>query len=126
MASAAAAGAAAAGGGGPAPSYTGTITPEIHFKMCKKVAQLTKVIYHLNLRNEDNDQAVELLRIRYEEQMRKSAVAYAEQLQKLKDAVEKNEEAAKAKEAYEQLKAQYDKHTGELKEMLSSKEREMR
>ena len=26
---------------------------DLHFKMCKKIAQLTKVIYHLNVRNED-------------------------------------------------------------------------
>ena len=28
---------------------------DTHLKLCKKVAQLTKVIYHLNTRNEDND-----------------------------------------------------------------------
>ena len=27
--------------------------PDLHLKMSKKIAQLTKVIYHLNTRNED-------------------------------------------------------------------------
>ena len=27
--------------------------PDVHQKMCKKIAQLTKVIYHLNTQNED-------------------------------------------------------------------------
>ena len=33
---------------------------EIHFKMSKKVAQLTKVIYHLNTRNDDADLHVQV------------------------------------------------------------------
>lgn len=28
---------------------------DLHLRMCKKIAQLTKVIYHLNIRNEDSD-----------------------------------------------------------------------
>ena len=30
-------------------------TPETHHLMCKKVAQLTKVVYHLNTKNEDQE-----------------------------------------------------------------------
>jgi hypothetical protein len=30
------------------------VFPDLHHKMSKKIAQLTKVIYHLNTRNEDN------------------------------------------------------------------------
>ena len=34
-------------------SYGSETFPDLHHKMSKKVAQLTKVIYHLNTRNED-------------------------------------------------------------------------
>ena len=32
--------------------------PDLHLKMSKKIAQLTKVIYHLNTRNEDHELAM--------------------------------------------------------------------
>ena len=39
---------------GPKDAVYGTETfPDLHHKMSKKIAQLTKVIYHLNTRNED-------------------------------------------------------------------------
>ena len=42
------------------------LTPELHSKLCKKVAQLTKVIYHLNTRNEDNDAKLQQQQADYE------------------------------------------------------------
>lgn len=37
-----------------------TLTPdEVHYKMCKKIAQLTKVIFHLNSKNEENERLVQ-------------------------------------------------------------------
>lgn len=35
---------------------------DVHYRMCKKIAQLTKVIYHLNVKNEDLEDATEALR----------------------------------------------------------------
>ncbi|KAL3661621.1 hypothetical protein V7S43_013380 [Phytophthora oleae] len=52
---------------------------ELHLKMCKKVAQLTKVIFHLNTRNED-----------YQAEAEHSRTTQAAEVQKLtRDAVEK-------------------------------------
>ena len=42
---------------------------ETHLKLCKKVAQLTKVIYHLNTRNEDNDLRVQELRTHHDAEL---------------------------------------------------------
>lgn len=42
--------AATVGGG---PIKPGDVFPDLHHKMSKKIAQLTKVIYHLNTKNED-------------------------------------------------------------------------
>ncbi len=40
--------------GGGEPEF-----PDLHHKMSKKIAQLTKVIYHLNTKNEDNQSMIE-------------------------------------------------------------------
>ena len=36
----------------------GDLFPDLHHKMSKKIAQLTKVIYHLNTKNEDRQASV--------------------------------------------------------------------
>lgn len=41
------------GGGSPTRLKAGDVFPDLHHKMSKKIAQLTKVIYHLNTKNED-------------------------------------------------------------------------
>ena len=35
------------------PSASGPVTPDMLYKLSKKIAQLTKVIYSLNTRNDD-------------------------------------------------------------------------
>ncbi|KAG1696342.1 hypothetical protein DVH05_018474 [Phytophthora capsici] len=56
-----------------------TNAAELHLKMCKKVAQLTKVIFQLNTRNED-----------YQAEAEHSRTTHAAEVQKLtRDAVEK-------------------------------------
>ena len=37
----------------------GEVFPDLHHKMSKKIAQLTKVIYHLNTKNEDRQARAE-------------------------------------------------------------------
>ena len=58
---------------------------DTHLKLCKKVAQLTKVIYHLNTRNEDNDIRIQELRAAHEAELAtvvKDATAKISQAQK--------------------------------------------
>ncbi len=43
---------------------------ELHYKMCKKIAQLAKVIYHLHTKNED-----------HEYELRDQAAAYEQQIE---------------------------------------------
>ena len=40
--------------------------PDLHHKMSKKIAQLTKVIYHLNSKNEENNDDLTSLADAYE------------------------------------------------------------
>ncbi|XP_053434053.1 protein FAM184B [Nycticebus coucang] len=51
--------------------------PEMHVKMCKKIAQLTKVIYALNTRQDEAEASVEALRDAHQEELR-DAVAQAQ------------------------------------------------
>ncbi|KAM5159611.1 protein FAM184B [Callospermophilus lateralis] len=48
--------------------------PEMHVKMCKKIAQLTKVIYALNTRQDEAEASLEALREAHQEEL-ESAVA---------------------------------------------------
>ena len=37
------------------------VFPDLHHKMSKKIAQLTKVIYHLNTKNEDHQTELDIM-----------------------------------------------------------------
>nr|XP_020848352.1 protein FAM184B isoform X2 [Phascolarctos cinereus] len=52
-------------GGGSREEYS----QEIHVKMCKKIAQLTKVIYALNTRNDEYEASVEALREAHQDEL---------------------------------------------------------
>lgn len=45
---------------------TSEIFPDVHLKMSKKIAQLTKVIYHLNTKNDDHDLEIAKLNERHQ------------------------------------------------------------
>ncbi len=40
--------------------------PDLHHKMSKKIAQLTKVIYHLNTRNDDHEVEIAALNAQHQ------------------------------------------------------------
>jgi hypothetical protein len=42
---------------------------DLHYKMCKKISQLTKVIFHLHTKTEDHEFEVRELAIAYENQI---------------------------------------------------------
>ncbi|CAN0371584.1 unnamed protein product, partial [Ectocarpus sp. 8 AP-2014] len=44
---------------GGTPMKAADVFPDLHHKMSKKIAQLTKVIYHLNTKNEDRQVRVQ-------------------------------------------------------------------
>lgn len=45
------------------------VTPDMLYKLSKKIAQLTKVIYSLNTRNDDLEVDLEAVRQSYEEKL---------------------------------------------------------
>ncbi|XP_014732205.1 PREDICTED: protein FAM184A [Sturnus vulgaris] len=44
-------------------------SPDLHFKMSKKIAQLTKVIYALNTKNDEHEAAIQALKDAHEEEI---------------------------------------------------------
>ncbi len=66
------------GGGGvdafihPPPAQSDAVSPEMLFKISKKIAQLTKVIYSLNTRNDDLELELSQVKESYQECLRRS------------------------------------------------------
>ena len=58
-----------AGGHHAPPKQPSAVTPEMMFKISKKIAQLTKVIYSLNTRNDDLELELEGMRANYEQRL---------------------------------------------------------
>ena len=52
-------------------STSADVTPDLHLKMSKKIAQLTKVIYALNTKNDEHENVVENIKVAHEEEMQK-------------------------------------------------------
>ena len=50
---------------------SGDVTPDLHLKMSKKIAQLTKVIYALNTKNDEHENVLENMKVAHEEEMQK-------------------------------------------------------
>ena len=61
---------------------------DIHNKMNKKIAQLTKVIYHLNTRNEDHQSELDVLSYNYQVELQQIARDAASKIAKFKDLVD--------------------------------------
>ncbi|RNF26322.1 protein FAM184A [Trypanosoma conorhini] len=76
---------------------------DAHYKMCKKIAQLTKVIYQLNTQNEDYDARNAELRQRQEEELRTVCSEAEGRVEELRKAfLEEEEKRAGAMEAMQQ------------------------
>ncbi|XP_049645920.1 protein FAM184B [Suncus etruscus] len=56
--------------------------PEMHVKMCKKIAQLTKVIYALNTRQDETEASLEALREAHEDELRQAVAEAQARVQK--------------------------------------------
>lgn len=65
---------------------------DLHQKMSRKIAQLSKVIYHLNNKGEDNDFAVQDLADQYESEIESILRDAATKINRFKDMVNKEKE----------------------------------
>lgn len=83
-------------------------TDDMHVKMCKKIAQLTKVIYNLNSRSEESETLMESMKKEYKVSISRIMEENREQISNLKlkyrDHEDYNKELEKSAKAFEELK----------------------
>ena len=114
------------------------IFPDLHHKMSKKIAQLTKVIYHLNTKNEDNQSMIDALQEQHKveidmvakealtrmastkelAEMKQKMLATAAQMEKLnkKHADDKAKTIADFEKFKNSVKEREDKYTSEFEQ----------
>jgi chromosome segregation ATPase len=68
------------------------VTPDLHLKMSKKIAQLTKVVYALNTKNDEQDSIVAYLKERHESEMQQLLRETKSRVNELQQRIEKYEE----------------------------------
>ncbi|XP_061325862.1 protein FAM184B isoform X3 [Pezoporus flaviventris] len=64
---------------------------EMHMKMCKKIAQLTKVIYALNTKNDEHEASIQALREAHEEEIQHILAETRETILQCKSKVEEEQ-----------------------------------
>ncbi|XP_027583244.1 protein FAM184B isoform X2 [Pipra filicauda] len=79
---------------GPKASRSGSAEEcnrDMHVKMCKKIAQLTKVIYALNTKNDEHEASIEALREAHEEEIQHILAETRETILQCKSKVEEEQ-----------------------------------
>lgn len=64
------------------------VVPDMHHKMSKKIAQLTKVIYHLNTKNEDHTSEMDELKANHAKEIQSIVTDTQAKISKLKELIE--------------------------------------
>jgi len=64
------------------------VFPDLHHKMSKKIAQLTKVIYHLNTKNEDHQTELEVMSSNHQAEIQQILRDAASRIAKFKETIE--------------------------------------
>lgn len=90
----------------------GGLTPDLHLKMSKKIAQLTKVIFHLNTRNEDFQMEVAHVKRVHTHELQRVTADAAAKLRQLQDQVAAQTQSAARHE--KQLQSNQQAHEREL------------
>ncbi|XP_009870908.1 PREDICTED: protein FAM184B [Apaloderma vittatum] len=77
------------------------LKPQMHMKMCKKIAQLTKVIYALNTKNDEHEASIQALREAHEEEIQHILAETTETILQCKSKVEEEQLLRKRIQALE-------------------------
>ncbi|XP_054029980.1 protein FAM184A [Dryobates pubescens] len=80
-------GAGKLGSGSAQPGLGAEHSPDLHFKMSKKIAQLTKVIYALNTKNDEHEAAIQALKDAHEEEIQQILAETREKILQYKSKV---------------------------------------
>lgn len=76
------------------------LTEETHHKMSKKIAQLTKVIFHLHTKNEENANMQVSIQNAYEKEIETLLGQANSVILRQKEAIQKAQEAQNVKEKF--------------------------
>jgi hypothetical protein len=105
---------------------------EVHHKMSKKIAQLTKVIFHLHSKNEENSQYSAALTNAYEKEVEQILRDSNDIIKRQKEALDKAKESnnvadqlREIQERHEAEKRESQKAFDEYKRVVASKEQNM-
>lgn len=79
------------------------LTEETHHKMSKKIAQLTKVIFHLHSKNEENANMHTCIQNAYEKEIETLLTQANSVILKQKESLQKAIEAQNVKEKFKSL-----------------------
>ncbi|GKT32313.1 FAM184 family like protein [Aduncisulcus paluster] len=90
----------------------------ITYLLSKKVAQLTKVVYQLNTRNEDHDADLDSLASAYEAQIDQIMTDAASKISRYKEEVERRKKVVIAADKFSSIIAQHDKEKEEFETRL--------
>ncbi|XP_013002782.1 protein FAM184B isoform X2 [Cavia porcellus] len=77
----------------PSAGWRMECDPEMHLKMCKKIAQLTKVIYALNTRQDEAEASMEALREAHQEELQSVVAETKAKLQQERGCPQDEQEA---------------------------------
>uniref|UniRef100_A0A8D0GQB4 Family with sequence similarity 184 member B n=1 Tax=Sphenodon punctatus TaxID=8508 RepID=A0A8D0GQB4_SPHPU len=80
---------------------------EIHMKMCKKIAQLTKVIYALNTKNDEHEASIQALKEAHQEEMQSILTETSETILQYKSKAGEEQELRKHIQTLEDTLEQY-------------------
>ena len=81
-----------------------SVTSDVHHKLCKKVALLTKVIYHLNIKNEDADDKIGRLRALHASELARVSADAVEKIARLTEELTNNKEVSRLEAAMTALR----------------------
>ncbi|XP_064602582.1 protein FAM184A-like [Liolophura sinensis] len=90
------------------PSKDMEVTQDMHLKMSKKIAQLTKVIYALNTKNDEHEAVVAALKEHHEEQMQQLLAETKDKIELYKSKICNETEYRHRIESLEMCVAQYE------------------
>lgn len=71
------------------PVSLSALPPDMHIKLLKKVAQLTKVIYTLNTKCEDNENVIAAFKQKQEEELSRQTVEFATRCEHLREEIKR-------------------------------------
>uniref|UniRef100_A0A8C3LW93 Family with sequence similarity 184 member B n=1 Tax=Chrysolophus pictus TaxID=9089 RepID=A0A8C3LW93_CHRPC len=93
----------------PRSSSAEGYSKEIHVQMCKKIAQLTKVIYALNTKNDEHEDSIQALKEAHEEEVQHILAEMKETILQYKSKVEEEQLLRKHIQALETAVEQHKK-----------------